>query len=77
MLSASAEDCVLQLDMKAARNAEGRALAQLAEARQALEDKEKQMGGLTGRAQVERVLALRRRIEELEQELQQVHRLIN
>lgn len=58
--------------MRAARNAEARALAQLVEARRQLEEKELQVGGITGRAQVERVLALRRRTEELERELDQV-----
>ena len=55
--------------MRAARNAENRAVAQLAEARRELEDKELQLGGLTGRAQVERVLSLRSRVAELEQQL--------
>ena len=62
----------VQVDMRAARNAENRALAQLAEARRELEEKDAQLGGLTGRAQIERMLALRRRTQELEQELEEV-----
>lgn len=55
--------------MRAARNAESRALAQLAKAQKELEEKDLQLGGLTGRAQVERVLSLRSRVQDLEQEL--------
>ena len=61
-----------QVDLRTARNAETHALAQLAQARQDLENKDAQLGGMTGRAQIERMLTLRKRNQELEQELQAV-----
>ncbi|KAK9811189.1 hypothetical protein WJX73_009123 [Symbiochloris irregularis] len=64
-----AEQAGWQVSMRAARNAESRAQAQLAEARRECEEKDFQLGGLTGRAQVERVLSLRSRVAELEEQL--------